>query len=167
MTELTTQERLQPALLDRLTDWHPEQVRESRDQRVISDAMLRQAVLRDLHWLFNSAALSAASECATHKHIDSSVLNFGVPTMAGQVISTMDRAGLASLIKNAILNFEPRILPESLEVALVTAEDAQDHHNIVEFHIAGQLWAQPMPLQLYVKTSLDVETGHVDIEALK
>ena len=48
MAELTPSERLQPCLLDRLTDDHPEEVKESRDQRVVSMRRYREAVLRDL-----------------------------------------------------------------------------------------------------------------------
>lgn len=166
MAELTTQEKLQPALLDRLTDLRPEQILESREERVISDAGLRQAVLRDLHWLFNSTQLSEEIDEAVLPHVRSSVLNFGMPAMAGQSISTLDRFGLENVIKTAILSFESRILPHTLEVGLITSEDAQDHHNVLEFHITGELWAQPMPLELYLKTSLDLETGQVTLDDL-
>ena len=46
MAELTTSERLQPSLLDRLTDDHPEVAHESRERRVMSMRQLRAAVLR-------------------------------------------------------------------------------------------------------------------------
>ena len=42
MAELTQQERLQPCLLDRLTDDAPEKTQESRDQRVVSLRRLRE-----------------------------------------------------------------------------------------------------------------------------
>jgi len=48
MPELMPLERLQPALLDRLTDLEPDARQEAREQRVMSKARLRQAVLRDL-----------------------------------------------------------------------------------------------------------------------
>ena len=42
MAELTTQERLQPSLLDRLTDDEPGKHEESRDKRVITANRLRE-----------------------------------------------------------------------------------------------------------------------------
>ena len=48
MAELTLRERLQPSLLDRLTDLAPENRRESLDQQSLSTQQMRQAVLRDL-----------------------------------------------------------------------------------------------------------------------
>ena len=47
-TEL--RDRLQPALLDRLTDHSPHQRVESEQDSVMTKAQLRQAVLRDLVW---------------------------------------------------------------------------------------------------------------------
>ncbi|MFN5622686.1 MAG: type VI secretion system baseplate subunit TssE, partial [Planctomyces sp.] len=51
MAELTTQDRLQPSLLDRLIDHEPQQTQESRDKRVLSLKKLREAVVRDIGWL--------------------------------------------------------------------------------------------------------------------
>jgi type VI secretion system protein ImpF len=59
MPELSHKERLQPSLLDRLTDDEPEVRVESRDKRVLSQEKLRASVLRDLTWLFNTTQLSA------------------------------------------------------------------------------------------------------------
>ena len=54
MAELTPKERLQPSLLDRLTDDAPAEKVESREQRVLSLTKLRQSVNRDLGWLLNT-----------------------------------------------------------------------------------------------------------------
>src|SRR3954469_19256174 len=56
MPELVVSEKLQPCLLDRLTDDDPKNSQESRAQRVISLQRYRQGVLRDLEWLFSASA---------------------------------------------------------------------------------------------------------------
>src|SRR5213595_2993025 len=56
MPELVVVEKLQPCLLDRLTDDDPKNPQEARAQRVISLQRYRQGVLRDLQWLFNASA---------------------------------------------------------------------------------------------------------------
>jgi type VI secretion system protein ImpF len=56
--QLPPQERLQPALLDRLTDDEPDKKLEPRENRVLSKRKLRESVLRDLGWLFNSTRSS-------------------------------------------------------------------------------------------------------------
>jgi type VI secretion system protein ImpF len=37
------------------------------------------------------------------------------------------------------------------------------NHNAMTFDIEGDLWAQPLPLRLYLRTELDLETGSMDI----
>ena len=41
-----------------------------------------------------------------------------------------------------------------------------EHHNVIGVEISGQLWAQPVPLELLVRTEIDLETGQVEIADL-
>lgn len=166
MPELTPQERLQPALLDRLTDERPDRKTEPASAKVVDAERLRRAVLRDLSWLFNSTGLSredrqALSEAARH-----SVVNFGLPPFAGEIASTLDMTELETTVRQAIVDFEPRIDPGSLTVAAITQQVAVDHHNVVSVEIRARLWAQPVPLELLLRTDLDLETGEVRIREL-
>jgi type VI secretion system protein ImpF len=62
VAELSLQERLQPSLLDRLTDNEPDTKVESRAQRVLSINRLKRSVLRDLAWLLNCGSLSITDD---------------------------------------------------------------------------------------------------------
>ena len=66
-------------------------------------------------------------------------------------------------IKQAILNFEPRIIPETLRVNVETDRQKMSI-KALKFKIEGQLWAQPLPVSLYVSTELDVETGNATVQ---
>jgi type VI secretion system protein ImpF len=167
MAELTPQERLQPALLDRLVDDEPHnKTKEPRERRVLNKQRLRQAVLRDLAWLFNATNLGADGDLASHREVARSVVNFGLPALSGQTASALDIVDLERLIRQAILDFEPRILPETLEVEPIVAEAQLDHHNVVSIQIRGTLWAQPVPLELLLRTDVDLESGEVEIRDL-
>jgi type VI secretion system protein ImpF len=37
------------------------------------------------------------------------------------------------------------------------------HHNIISFEITGELWSQPYPLDLLIKTDMDLESGEIRI----
>jgi type VI secretion system protein ImpF len=166
VAELTPQERLQPALLDRLTDEHPDEQQEAREQRVMSKRQLRQAVLRDLAWLFNSTRLESGVDLSRVPEVRRSVVNFGLPALSGRVASSLDVTELERAVRQAILDFEPRILPESLRVKALLQASQLDHHNVIGMEIHGQLWAQPVPLELLVRTEIDLETGKVEIADL-
>jgi type VI secretion system protein ImpF len=163
---LTPQERLQPALLDRLTDEEPEKTQEPREQRVMSKTRLRQAVLRDLAWLFNSVRLETGSEMARVPYARRSVVNFGLPPLSGQTASTLEITEVERSIRQAILDFEPRILPSSLTVKALVEISEFERHNIIGVEIHGQLWAQPVPLEMLIRTEIDLETGKVQIADL-
>jgi type VI secretion system protein ImpF len=163
MAELTPQERLQPALLDRLTDHEPEHKVEAREKRVITKQKLRLAVLRDLAWLFNATRPDSRNGMEGYPLAERSVINFGLPALSGETASTLDVTSLESTIRRAIIDFEPRIDPASLQVTALVSELQMDHHNIVSVEIRGNLWAQPVPLELLLRTELDLETGKVEL----
>jgi type VI secretion system protein ImpF len=166
MVELTPQERLQPALLDRLTDHEPDKKLEPREQRVMAKGKLRQAVLRDLAWLFNSTQLEAEVDLSQLPFVRRSVVNYGLPALSGKPASSLSANDLERAIHQAIVNFEPRILASSLRVKAVIQAERLEHHNIIGVQIQGQLWAQPVPLELLVRTEIDLETGKVEIAEL-
>lgn len=168
MAELTPQERLQPALLDRLIDEHPQdRTKELREQRLINRMRLRQAVLRDLEWLFNCARPSDREGLAAYPFASRSVLNYGLPSLSGQSASSMDVVDLERGIRQAILDFEPRIIGSTLEVTPIASESALDHHNILSIEIRGMLWAEPVPIEMLVRTDVDLESGAVTLNELR
>lgn len=162
MAELTPQERLQPSLLDRLTDDEPEQRQEGRDKRVLNLRRLRESVRRDLAWLFNTTHLAAVQNLEPYPEVARSVVNFGIPELSGHVVANTMSLDLERQVRQAVLTFEPRILAPTLEIH-VTSDQEQMSHNALNFEIVGDLWSQPLPEQLYLKTEVDLDLGIVNV----
>lgn len=162
MAELTQRERLQPSLLDRLTDDAPTELQESREARIIGLQRLRECVMRDLAWLLNTENFEAVQDLSQHPAVRDSVVNFGIPALAGVTASGLDLKRLERAVQAAISNFEPRMLKEKLEVKAVYSFELMSRKTLM-FEINGELWAQPVPLRLYLRTELDLETGKVTI----
>lgn len=158
MAELTTQERLQPSLLDRLTDDEPGKAEESREKRVISANRLRECVTRDISWLLNCVNLCADDTLTDYPEVARSVLNFGIPDLTGSALSGMDASVLQRQIRAAIVAFEPRLTASTLSVTVIANGERMDGQSLV-FNIESEMWAQPIPLNLYLKTEVDLETG--------
>jgi type VI secretion system protein ImpF len=157
MAEISSRERLQPSLLDRLTDDAPEHKRESLEQQTLSVQQLRQAVLRDLAWLLNATNLAATEDLDDAPLAKAATINYGIPSFAG-LISTARRLNtLETGIANAIRAFEPRIRADSLTVKLRPPKDG-DAAAAITFEIQGELWAQPVPQQLFLDTTIELET---------
>jgi type VI secretion system protein ImpF len=162
MPELTLQERLQPSLLDRLTDDAPHEQKESRLQRVLTLTQLRDGVLRDLGWLLNCCNLECTDDLTAFPYVADAVLNYGIPDLAGLTVKTVDVHQLELAVRKAVLRFEPRLLAGSVKVR-ATAIDETMSRNSLTFFIEGELWAQPMPLQMFLKTEVDLELGNVTV----
>jgi type VI secretion system protein ImpF len=128
----------------------------------MSKAQLRQAVLRDLGALFNAVQpLGTAAEA--YPLLADSVLNYGLPPLSGQLASKLDVSLMERVIRQAIVRYEPRILPDTLQVRALEASSVLDTHNVIEFEIRGHLWSQPVPLEILLRTQLDLEAGQVEV----
>lgn len=156
-------DRLQPALLDRLTDDEPTQRQETLQNAVVSKGRLKRTVLRDLIWLLNTTAHHTSHELDLYPEVRRSVINFGIPVLSGKNFSGVDWRELEHQIHDAILTFEPRILPESLSVKAATPTDMLGHHNLLQFELRGELWSMPFPIELLLRSELDLETGYMKL----
>lgn len=162
MADKTLAERLQPSLLDRLTDHEPGSVKESRDTRVIDVVRLREIIQRDLSWLLNTANIENTFDPEVYPNVAHSVLNYGLTEVSG-TYSTSERAELIRRsIERAIATHEPRIIDGSVDVTLTSEDDG--HDMTVALNIRADMWAQPLPLELYLRSQVDVTTGEVSVE---
>ena len=156
MAEQTPFEKLQPCLLDRLTDDEPDKREESRAQRVVSLQKYKSGVKRDLEWLFNTHAYLPVEGMESFQLKDypwafESVINYGTRSLCG--LTAPDKVRLQEELEAAIRVFEPRITPRSLTI------HADIERNLLTFTVDGELWANPLPEHLHIKTTVDLETG--------
>lgn len=158
-------DRLQPALLDRLTDDAPLAAKERAETVFVTESRLRAALLRDLGWLLNANNASGVIDFQGLPQAEHSVLNYGVPPMSGQLLSELDWPTLEAGIRRAIVDFEPRILPETLQVTLAPSASAMSSHNTLQFEIRCQFWSMPYPIEMLLKSSLDLESGQVAMQS--
>ncbi len=163
MAELIPKERLQPSLLDRLVDDRPDEKTEPMERRVLTMTALRQSVLRDIGWLLNARSLEKSTSLRDYPETAQSTLNYGIRDLSGSLVSSLSAPELEQLIHSAIRRFEPRITPESLRVRVETEEDKNAEAS-VSFIIEGTLWSQPLPISLYIRSEINLESGDVLVE---
>lgn len=156
-------DRLLPTLLDRLTDHAPERKHDSMAELVVSRRQLRQIILRDLSWLLNATNAESGTLLRHYPEARASTINFGLPGFSGKRASDVKLADLEAEIKGSIRLFEPRIMSESLAVRAIISSEDEAAHNLVVFEIRGQIWAHPYPIEMLLKSSIDLETGAVTL----
>jgi type VI secretion system protein ImpF len=149
-------DRLQPCLLDRLTDDEPGTREESRNQRIVSLQRYKAGVLRDLEWLFNSIGHypdESVGEVtfADYKEAYRSVINFGIRQVYGRLAPDIEE--VEKQLFDALVTFEPRINRHTLKVRVLI------ERNILSIELTGELWVNPLPEKLFIKTVLDLESS--------
>lgn len=159
-----TKDRLQPALFDRLTDHAPHKTKEAGDTMQVDYEVLRAAILRDLAWLLNTVNLESIVGLEGLDEVKKSTINFGVSPLAGRRMSEIDPINLQNAIRQSIVNFEPRLLPDSLSVKFVNEGKHLEHYNVLSLIIKGMMWCNPYPREFLLRTSLDLESGHMHIK---
>jgi type VI secretion system protein ImpF len=162
MAQLTPKEKLQPSLLDRLTDNRPDIRTSTGGVRVLSMEELRAGTRRDLTALLNATGLGIVQDLADFPHVQRSTLNFGMPDMSGKTASGVDVKELERTLARTIQEFEPRLLPGTLNIKGLVTD--QMHHNVLTITIEAELWSQPLPQKLLLRTELDLETGELNVE---
>ena len=133
---------------------------ESRQERVISARQLREVVVRDLAWLLNTGHLEAVESLQGYPRARASVLNYGIPDLAGLTESSANLEDIAADITRAIECFEPRL--RNVRVAPAAGAD-NSRPNAVQFTIEADLWNQPLPEHLHLFTELDLESADVRV----
>jgi type VI secretion system protein ImpF len=123
---------------------------------------IRACVKRDLDWLLNASQYSPQSDLEGFPDVASSVLNYGIPDLTGKTVTGFDPAYIERLLKQVIMNYEPRIIRRTLSVQVI-ADKTMFDHNALAFEIEGDLWAEPQPLHLHLRTEFELEDGTVSV----
>jgi type VI secretion system protein ImpF len=154
-------DKLQPCLLDRLTDDEPGKREESRNQRIVSLQRYRAGVLRDLEWLFNAIGHYPDEQVgdgtfADYEEAFRSVINFGIRQLYGRLAPDVEE--IEKQLSDALIIFEPRINRRTLRV------EVRIERNILSIELTGELWVNPLPEKLFIKTELDLESSQCSIK---
>jgi type VI secretion system protein ImpF len=123
-----------------------------------NETALRATVRRELSWLLNTTNLESVEDLEPYPEVKVSVLNYGVPDLAGKALTRRVVQNRAREIRDAIKVFEPRMDPERLEVEPL---GATDRVNAVTYVIRGDVTAAVQAMPVEFKTDIEVDTASV------
>jgi type VI secretion system lysozyme-like protein len=174
---------LEIALAKLLAEKNPADVEASKKQRqqlmleldqaraqfiVLSAALsssqdIQACVKRDMDWLLNASQFTPQEELVDYPEVASSVLNYGMPDLTGKSVSGFNPSQMERLLKQVILNFEPRIIRRTLSVQVIANKNMYDH-NALGFEIEGDLWSKPQPLHMHLRTEFELDDGTASVD---
>lgn len=126
-----------------------------------NDDELRACVRRDIEWLLNVVHFQTAINLDDYPEVATSVLNHGLPELIGRTIDRTALARRSQEITDAVLAFEPRLIPGSVEVLLDEGEIGFE--NRLRFVIHGNLMNSIDDGFITLYTAIDLDTGNVEI----
>lgn len=164
MADRRSRDRLRPSLLELLRgDLEP----------AVDEAELRRQVVRDLEWLFNTTGHQSLlprdgePDIEAYPNVAASVLNYGLPSMAGDAVARLEREVLQRAVRRVLGRFEPRILQQGLKVQIDPKHDPL-REGTLAFEIEGRLRLDRESVPFRLRTEVDVGTSAatvVDLEA--
>lgn len=154
---------LLPTLFDRLSDDAPFRTTEAPEEYTMSRQQMRDIVQRDLAYLLNTANIENLIDRGSHPEAAASTINFGIPALAGGYLSEGKWAYVENLIRRAIADFEPRLVPGVLQVTPLMKENTSRHYNVLLFEIRGLIRMDPYPMAFTVQSAVDLETSRMSV----
>lgn len=154
-----------PTLFERLLDHEPQKKQESFDAFYFDARTMRSVVQKDISCLLNNTSIEDRLDGHRHKAVCDSVMNYGVAPFSGKYASHHNWSTIEKSIRNALLRFESKIIPESLLVRPLSDKDQLGKNGIVLFEIRGLIEWHPNSIDLCINGAWDVETAKVDLKS--
>lgn len=124
------------------------------------ESAVQATVRRELAWLLNTTHLGASVDLEAYPAVATSVLNYGVPDLAGQSISDWAIEARARDIRAAIEAFEPRLDPTTLSV---NRRAAGERENAVTYVVEGAVHGAAADAEIRLLTDVEADTGAVTV----
>ena len=158
------QNQFLPTLFDRLSDDAPHRMNELPSEYAPTRSQMRGIVQRDLAFLLNTTNQVDLLHPERHKEVTTSTVNYGMPALAGGYLSDRKWSEMEKMIRQAIIDYEPRLLPDSINVKPLMKDDGRSSYNVLLFEISATLYMEPYPVEFTVQSSVDLETNRITLE---
>lgn len=122
----------------------------------------RRVLVRDIEFLLNDASRSADLKLHDYEHSESSVLNYGLPSLSQRIPINTDPLTLARHIQRIITSFEPRLDPKTIRVVPVVNE-RQSYVLAILFDIYGTCSLPGDEMLVNLRIALDYSCGAVHV----
>jgi type VI secretion system protein ImpF len=127
----------------------------------ITEPQLRAELSRDLDALLNTTNLASVIDLSGHDEVRRSIVNFGLPDIVSRTIDEARSNDIVGEIKEAIICYEPRILPKTISVKRDASVDSAT--LAIRFVVTGEMNCNPVAVPVEFYADLEVGTGKLGI----
>jgi type VI secretion system protein ImpF len=137
--------------------------RRLRARHVVTEPVLRREVWRDLDAVLNTVALESTIDLVETPYVRKSILNFGIPDVAHRTIDEAAVTNIPDEIKEAILNYEPRLAAGSVQIERDMSVDPAELK--VRFIVRADLTCDPVHVPVEFVADI-IDTGKIVVRRL-
>lgn len=178
MARSSNADRLSPPLMFAFREAHKERdarvvadLRDEHGARIISgrrarkgavtEGQLREQLAQDLNALLNTINMETGFDLTEFPRVRESILNYGIPEISNRTIDEHRVADIVDEIRTALIQFEPRLLPEALTVVRDTSVDP--HSLNIRFAVMGEMACDPAAVAVEFVADIEIDTGKMRI----
>ncbi len=125
-----------------------------------TEKALRATVRRELAWLLNTTNLGSVIDLDDYPQVKTSVLNYGVPDLAGKSLNSRIVLKRARDIRTAIIAFEPRIDESTLEVEI---SEQIERENAITYVIQADITSAVRAIPVKFRTDVESDSAAVTV----
>ncbi len=138
----------------------------SQERRTGTDeGTLRRHLTADLASLMNTINLDAVVPLDDAPYVSKSVINFGFGDMSEMSDSIHAGNQIAQLIRETLIEHEPRLIAETIEINL-NRED-QETTQRLSFDVSAEMVATPVDVPLDFVAEVDMGAGKIQMTRLR
>lgn len=131
----------------------------------VSEDTLRAHIQADLVSLMNTIRLDSTVSLEDAPYVARSIANYGFQDLSNCTVEDLQTKSLISSIRQSLLDHEPRMIPETVEVKLVAdKEDAQQRLSIA---VSAELMGDPVDIPIDFAADVDLGAGKMAMSSLK
>jgi type VI secretion system protein ImpF len=138
----------------------------SKERREGTDEVtLRHHLTGDLASLMNTINLAACEDLSDVPFVERSILNFGFDDLSQMDDSEHAAREISALIHETLLNYEPRLIAETIEINSSNADTTNSRR--MAFDISAEMVATPVDIPLEFVAEVDHGAGKIQMTRLK
>lgn len=138
----------------------------SRQRREgMSETQLRAHLQADLAALLNTIRLDAVVPLDDAPHVARSIVNYGFRDLSGIGASELNTPQVVESIRQSLIDHEPRMVPGSIEVKVVSAEGGTNQR--LSIMVSAELMGDPVDIPLDFDAEVDLGAGKLKMSKLR
>ena len=131
----------------------------------VNEAQLRMHLEADLASLLNTIQLDSAVSLDDVPHVRDSIANYGFRDLSGISVAEMNTHRMVDTIKQSLINHEPRLTRESIDVTISGAEG--NSRQRLSISVSAELVGDPVDIPLDFDAEVDVGAGKLKMSKLR